>query len=59
MKGSKILVYAICAIVTVAAVVTAIVIFRNQIADFFVEIKDKIDIKKLRRNGEFADYADM
>ena len=56
MKGYKIFLCALCAVVMIVAVITAITIFRNEIKDFFVEIKDKIDI---RRNGEFADYADM
>ena len=59
MKQNKLLLCAICAFVTVAAAVTAIIIFRNEIADLFVEIKEKVDIKKFRRNGEYADYADM
>ena len=59
MKGQKLLLCAICAFVTVAAAVTAIIIFRNEIAYFFVDIKDKIDDKRFRRNGEYADYADI
>ena len=59
MKGNKLLLCAVCAFVTVVAAVTAVVIFRNEIAEFFAEIKDKIDIKRFRRNGEYADYADM
>ena len=59
MKGNKLLLCAICAFVTVVAAITAIIIFRNEIAEFFVDVKDKIDIKKFRRNGEYADYADM
>ena len=59
MKVNKLLLCAVCAFVTVVAAITAIVIFRNEIAEFFVEIKDKIDINRFRRNGEYADYADM
>jgi len=59
VKGNKLLLCAICAFITVAAAITAIIVFRNEIADLFVEIKDKVDIKKIRRNGEYADYADM
>ena len=59
MKGNKLLLCAICAFVTVVAAITAIIIFRNEIAEFFVDVKEKIDISKLRRNGEYADYADM
>ena len=59
MKSSKLLLCAVCAFVTVVAAVTAIIIFRNEIAEFFVDVKDRIDINRFRRNGEFADYADM
>ena len=59
MKGYKLILCAVCAFVTVVAAITAIVIFRNEIVDFFADIKEKVDIKKFRRNGEYADYADM
>ena len=59
MDGKKLLLCAMCAFVTVVAAITAIIIFRNEIAEFFVDIKDKIDIKRFSRNGEYADYADM
>ena len=59
MKCNKLMLCAICAFVTVVAAVTAIIIFRNEIAEFFVDVKDRIDINRFRRNGEFADYADM
>ena len=59
MKEHKLILYAICVIVTVAAAVTAIIIFRNEIAEFFMDVKSKIDEKKLQHNGEFADYADI
>ena len=59
MKGHKLILCAVCVFVTIVAAITAIVIFRNEIAEFFVDIKSKIDEKKLWHNGEFADYADM
>ena len=59
MKGSKVILCAVCAFVTVAAAVTAIFIFRNEIAYFLADIKDKIDEKRFRRNGEYADFADV
>jgi len=59
MNGKKILLSAICAFVAVAAAVTAIFVFRNEIIEFFVEIKEKIDAKRFRINGEYADYADL
>ena len=59
MKGHKLILCAVCALVTVVAAVTAFVIFRNEIAEFFTDIKEKVDIKNFRKNGEYADYADM
>ena len=53
--NNKILVYAICGFVTVAAAVTAIYLFRNEIADFFVDIKARIDEKRLSAGAEYAD----
>ena len=61
MKGAKIILYAVGAFLAVAAAITAIIIFRNEIAYALSDIKDKIDERKLfRRNGgEYADYADV
>jgi len=58
-NSSKVLIYAICGFVAVAAAVTAIYLFRNEIADFFVDIKARIDEKRLTRDAEFADYEDV
>ncbi|MCL2366083.1 MAG: hypothetical protein FWC75_03440 [Oscillospiraceae bacterium] len=55
MNNNKILIYAICGFVAVAAAVTAVYLFRNEIADFFVDIKARIDEKRLGSAGEFAD----
>ena len=59
MKNHKLLFGAICALLAAVTVVAAIFVFRNEIAGFFVMLKSKIDVKKLRNNGEYADYADM
>ena len=59
MRSKRLILTAACAFVTVVAAVTAIVIFRNEIAEFFVVIKDRVDINRFRRNGEYADYAEM
>ena len=56
MKDNKILIYAICGFVAVTAAVTAVYLFRNEIADFFVDIKARIDEKRL--NNPIAEYAD-
>jgi len=57
MKGNKLVIPAIAAIVFIAAAVTAIYIFRNEIADFLVDIKARIDEKILKRNdgGEYVE----
>jgi len=59
MKSNKILVYAICGFVAVAAAIAAVYVFRNEIADFFVDIKARIDEQRLKVAGEYADYADV
>jgi len=55
VKGNKILLTAITAFVFIAAAVVAIYLFRNEIADFFVEVKSRIDEKMLNRNGEYVE----
>ena len=60
MKKPGIFLFALCAFLTVVAAVTAIIIFRNEIVLILSDIKDKVEEKGLfRRNGEFADYADV
>ena len=60
MKGYKLVLCAVCAFITVLAAITAILIFKNEIIDFFVDVKEKVGSKILRRNGgEYADYADV
>lgn len=61
MKAHKLIFIAISAFVAVAAATCAIVMFRDQIADFFVEIKDKVESKKnlVFHIDECEDYADM
>ena len=55
MKNNKIVFAAIAAVVFVAAAAAAIYVFRNEIADFFVDIKARIDEKLLSRNGEYVE----
>ena len=55
MKASKILFAAIAAILFIAAAVVAIYIFRNEIADFLVEVKAKIDEKIPRQEDEYVE----
>jgi len=55
MKNNKLIFAAIAAVVFIAAAVAAIYIFRNEIADFFVDIKARIDEKLLSTNGEYVE----
>jgi len=55
MKGNKLVFAAIAAFVFIAAAVAAIYIFRNEIADFFVDIKARIDEKLMQGNGEYVE----
>jgi len=57
MKGNKIAFAAIAAFVFIAAAVAAIYIFRNEIADFFVDVKARIDEKilQVQGNGEYVE----
>ena len=57
MKGNKLIFAAIAAFVFIAAAVTAIYIFRNEIADFFVDIKARIDEKMMQVQGN-AEYVE-
>ena len=59
MKVSKLIFSLICVFVAIVAIVTAIVIFRNEIADCCANFKDKISRNKCCNNGEFSDYADI
>ena len=59
MKCNKVAIYAVCGFVAVAAAIAAIYVFRNEIADFFVDIKARIDEKRLGIAGEYADYEDV
>ena len=55
MKGNKLVFAAIAAFVFIAAAVAAIYIFRDEIADFFVDIKSRIDEKLLSEKSEYVE----
>ena len=55
MKGNKLIFAAIAAFVFIAAAVAAIYIFRNEIADFFVDIKARIDEKLMKGHAEYIE----
>jgi hypothetical protein len=59
MKGYRIIVVTACAIVAVAAAITAIVIFRNEIAEFISELTGKIEGKIAKRKGDYDDFDDV
>jgi hypothetical protein len=61
MKVCKLVFFVVAAFVALAAAVTAIVIFRDEIAELFAEIKNKFESKRavIFHNDEFTDYADI
>ncbi|MCL2152080.1 MAG: hypothetical protein FWH57_03830 [Oscillospiraceae bacterium] len=58
MKGVKLTLCIVCAIVAIAAAITLIIIYRNEITRFFANMKSKFDEKRLHRDGEYEDYVD-
>ena len=58
MKGCKLILCLVLTFIAIAAAFAAIVVFRNEIACFIADIKEKIDEKIIRRNGEYEDYVD-
>ena len=55
MKGNKLIFAAVAAFVFIAAAVAAVYLFRNEIADFFVDVKARIDEKLLQNNSEYVE----
>lgn len=60
LKNKKCIIGLIAAVVLVAAAVTAIIIYREQISDFLYGIKEKITGAKQRfTSQECEDFADI
>ena len=61
MKSTKNIIAIISAVVSVAAVVTTIIVFRKQIAEGLANIKNAIEakVKKIKTPDEFEDFADV
>ena len=59
MKNKKPLLSIICVVVAIVAIITAIIIFRNEIASCCANLKVKIDGNKINNKEEFEDYADV
>ena len=57
MKGTKILLIAVGAFVAVAGAVVAVYVFRNEIAYFYADIKEKIE-KKLAKDGDLSEFIE-
>jgi len=57
MKSNRILIAVIASVTVIAAAAITIYIFRNEIADFFVDLKARIDEKilKIQGNGEYVE----
>ncbi|NLA87644.1 MAG: hypothetical protein GX847_10290 [Clostridiales bacterium] len=61
MKFCKLIFIAVAALVAVAAAITAIVYFKDEILELLADVKNKIDQKKsmLFHSNEYTDYADI
>ena len=55
MRENRTLLTLICVGVAIAAVATAAFVFRNQIQDFVMEVKDRIEEKRCYRDKDFSD----
>jgi len=58
MLGSRLILRAIGAVVTVGVAIAVTAVFRDEIADFVVDVKNRIDEKKKNCNCESEDYID-
>ena len=59
MKTNKLVLVVVGSFVFVAALALAVYVFRNEIAELFVDIKHRIEAKSLFKKGEFEDFADV
>ncbi|NLT15981.1 MAG: hypothetical protein GXY05_16780 [Clostridiales bacterium] len=61
MKLCKLAIIAVATIVAVAAAITAIVYFKDEILELLADVRKKIDQKKsmLFHSNEYTDYADI
>ena len=61
MKLCKLVFMAVATILAVAAAITAIVYFKDEIMELFADAMKKIDQKKsmLFHSNEYTDYADI
>ena len=60
MKNKKSIIGIISAVVVIVAAITAIIVFRQEICDFFTSLKEKADSKKSKFTPEeFEDFADI
>jgi hypothetical protein len=65
MRGYRLILYAVGALVAVLAAAVAIAMFKNEIADLFASISESILDRlggkpaSVRRKTEYSDYADV
>ena len=61
MKELKWIFWLVAAFLAMAAAVTAIIVFRNELIDLCIDLKTKLQEKKteLFTKEEYADYADV
>ena len=55
MKENKTLLTLICVGVAIVAIATAAFVFRNQIHDFILEVKDRVEEKRCFRKKDYSD----
>ncbi len=61
MKKTRSIIAIIAAVIIIAAAVAALIIFREEIASFIADLRDKLSAKKaaIVDKDEFDDYADV
>jgi hypothetical protein len=59
MKSTKIIIITACAIVAVVGAITAIIVYRNEIANLISDFTAKVEGKIKKRKGDFADFEDV
>ncbi|SHH83024.1 hypothetical protein SAMN02745823_01089 [Sporobacter termitidis DSM 10068] len=61
MKLGRLVIFAITTILALAAAITAIVYFKDEILEIIADFQKKLDAKKTKifHSSEYTDYADI
>ena len=61
MKKTRTIIAVIAAVLIIAAAIAAFIIYREEISNFFTDLRDKFCAKKqaVLDKDEFVDYADV